>query len=126
MHTGISPTYRGSQCAFWSLHNEDLEMLVRPSMNVPVTSMAVRFTAPDDQMHSVFARCVEAGTDLYVEICHKLIAGELVGKPQDLSKGVEYRSQMRGLREELRVRRLIRDGLIRRFCANTGSIASAL
>ena len=27
MHTGISPTYRGSHCAFWPLHNEDLEML---------------------------------------------------------------------------------------------------
>jgi len=132
MHTGISPIYRGSHCAFWPLHNEELEMLGATvhECTSDIDGGAIYGTRhavlePDDQMFSVFARCVKAGTDLYVETCQKLIAGELVGKPQDLSKGVEYRSQMKGLRAELRTRRLTRDGLIRRFCETTGSTAPA-
>lgn len=132
MHTGISPTYRGSHCAFWPLHNEELEMLGATvhECTSDIDGGAIYGTRhatlePTDQIFSVFGRCVKAGTDLYVETCQKLIAGELVGETQDLSQGVEYRSQMKGLRAELRVRRLIRDGLIRRFCATAGATAGA-
>jgi methionyl-tRNA formyltransferase len=127
MHTGISPFYRGTDCAFWPLHNEDLGMLGATvhecSRDIDGGNIyATRHASLEshDQMFSAFARSVKVGADLYVETSQKLLAGKLVGEPQDLSKGVEYRSQMRGLRAELRVRRLIRNGSIRRFCSSLG------
>ncbi len=127
MHTGISPFYRGTDCAFWPLHNEDLGMLGATVHECTSDIDGGKIYATGhasleshDQMFSVFARCVEVGTDLYVDTARKLLSGELVGEPQDLGNGVEYRSQMRGLRAELKVRRLIRNGSIRRFCAPLG------
>jgi len=70
---------------------------------------------PDDDVFSVFARSVMAGADFYARIVRELIAGRLTGVQQDLSLGKEYRALMRNVRAERKVRRAIKEGIIRRY-----------
>jgi len=122
MHTGISPTYRGSDCAFWPVYNEDLGMLGATVHECTKAldggkifgTTRVQLQA-DDNLNSIFGRCVIAGAKLYAEKVSEVIEHGAVGAPQDLSQGVEYKAHMRGVLAELRVRRSIRQGLIRRF-----------
>jgi hypothetical protein len=55
----------------------------------------------------------------------ELLAGRLEGQPQDLQIGREYRAADHGLRAELRARRAIRGGLIRRYVAGLSEGARA-
>jgi len=122
MHTGISPYYRGADCAFWPIYNRELHMVGATvhecTKNIDGgkifgTTRAQLF--PDDDVFSVFARSVIAGADLYLRIVRELIAGRLTGVQQDLSLGKEYRALMRNVRAERKVRYAIKEGIIRRY-----------
>lgn len=122
MHTGISPYYRGAHCAFWPIYNRELHMVGATvhecTKNIDGgrifgTTKAQLF--PDDDVFSVFARSVMAGADLYLRIVRELIAGRIIGVEQDLSLGKEYRALMRDVRAERKVRRAIKEGIIRRY-----------
>lgn len=120
MHTGISPIYRGSDCTFWPIYNRELHMVGATVHECTSAIDGGRIfktcraeLEPEDQMHDVFARAIKAGAELYIEAVGDYLEDRLQGEPQDLSKGVEYRAAMRTLGAELRVRRLIRRGLIR-------------
>ena len=122
MHTGISPYYRGCDCAFWPLHNKELHMLgatvhecVKDVDGGRIFGTAGIELHADDDLFAVFARCVDAGASLYVQKVEELLQGKLKGDPQDLSKGVEYMAVMRDARAERKVRDSIRAGMIRRF-----------
>lgn len=123
MHTGISPHYRGSSCAFWPLHNQELDLLGATVHEVTSDLDGGRIFAtgrahlePTDGVHHVFGRCVLVGAALFTEILRQLSISDLEPIPQDLSIGREYRAAMRGPLAELRVRRAIRHGLIRDYC----------
>jgi len=122
MHTGISPYYRGADCAFWPIYNRELQMVGATvhecTKNIDGGKIFGTTTArllPDDDVFSVFARSVIAGADLYLRIVRELIAGRLTGVQQDLSLGKEYRALMRNVRAERQVRRAIKEGIIRRY-----------
>jgi len=70
---------------------------------------------PDDDVFSRFARSVMGGEDPYLRIVRESIAGRLIGAEQDLSLGKEYRALMRDVRAERKVRRAIKEGIIRRY-----------
>ena len=115
MHTGISPYYRGSSCAFWPIHEGESER-VGATVHECTSAIdggeiyAVR-RAPlfsDDSLHSVFARAAAAGADAYVEVLKQAMAGRLAGEGQDLSKGREFPGSKRGLAAELRARLRLR------------------
>lgn len=123
LHTGISPHYRGSACAFWPIHNGEPEMIgatVHEICSVidggPIYGTTRVSLEPGDDLHAVFARAVVAGADLYAQVVSDLVAGtgDPDGKPQDPHIGTEYRAHMRGLRAERRARRLLRTGLLDR------------
>jgi len=126
MHTGLSPYYRGCDCTLWPIHNGEPEMVgatvhecTQQVDGGKVFGIRKARLEGDDQLHTVFARAVVAGTDLYIEVVRSLAAGErLEGQEQDLTVGKEYRASMRGLGAELRVRRLIKKGLICRLVAS--------
>ncbi len=129
MHTGISPYYRGTNCAFWPLYTGELHMLGATVHECVAAVDAGKVYATgratlraDDGLHAVFGRCVEVGAELYVDVAKRLQNGALEGQVQDLSIGREYRAAMRGLREELAVRRMIRRGDIRRFVERGGCV----
>lgn len=122
MHTGIAPHYRGADCAFWPIYNQELHMIgatvhectmVIDGGKIFGTAKAQLF--PNDDIFSIFARSVVAGTDLYVRIVQELIAGRLNGVEQDLSLGKEYRALMRDVRAEQAVRKLIQERVICRY-----------
>lgn len=113
MHTGLSPEYRGSDCAFWPVHDQRFDLLGATvhecTSRVDGGAILGRCNAhpqDGDGLHDIFARCVLAGADLYAECAAAALEmGAIVGTEQDLSKGKEYRSWMRGVRAELRARR---------------------
>ena len=122
MHTGISPYYRGCDCAFWPLHNEELHMLgatvhecVKDVDGGRIFGTTGIELHADDDLFAVFARCVDAGASLYVQKAEELLEHGLQGEPQDLSMGVEYMAVMRDAKAERKVRARIRAGMIRQY-----------
>jgi folate-dependent phosphoribosylglycinamide formyltransferase PurN len=121
LHTGISPRYRGTDCAFWPVVNGEPEWLgatvhectaeVDGGQIFAVTKAAWE---PEDGVHELFARAVLAGADLYVDVLSRYVqGGAVVGTGQDLSTGREYRGYMRTLGPELKARWALRRGLLR-------------
>lgn len=112
MHTGISPRYRGTACAFWPIHNEEPEWLGATvhECTSDVDGGRIFATAGirperDDTLHHVFARTVRSGAQVYGDVVETAVDGTLAGEVQDLSTGTEYRGRQRGLRSELVARR---------------------
>jgi methionyl-tRNA formyltransferase len=133
LHTGISPYYRGADCTFWPLHNHELHMLGATIHECTMQLDGGRIFAigqaslqEDDDLYSVVARCLIIGADLYVKAAKDLIAGRLEGSLQDLSVGREYKVVMRNMRADMKVRREIKKGLIRRYVVSQVSRAKAI
>lgn len=112
LHTGISPRYRGTGCAFWPIHNGEPQFVGATvhECTAAVDGGRIFATCPappqrGDSLHHIFARAVLAGSAAYVEVIGQALAGPLAGVPQDLSAGREYPGAARGLLSELRARR---------------------
>lgn len=111
MHTGLSPYYRGTACAFWPIAMNDPER-VGATVHRCTSQMdggTIYFSEStrlfrDDDLHSIFARAVKTGGKGYVEVLRALFRNELVGVQPNLSVGREYRGHMRGIRAEIRAR----------------------
>jgi hypothetical protein len=119
MHTGISPHYRGTDCAFWPVVNRDPTRIgatvheCTPRADAgPVFAVSTADLTPDDGIHQLFARAVAAGAEAYADTARRYLAGDLRGDPQDLSVGREYRGHMRTLGPELQARWALRRGLL--------------
>ena len=115
MHTGISPRYRGTDCAFWPLVNGEPEWIgatVHECTSAvdggKIFATAKASLTRGDRLHGAFARAVVRGADLYADVVRRYLDGDLDGQPQDLSAGVEYRGHMRTLQPELRARWTLR------------------
>ena len=111
MHTGISPQYRGTSCAFWPIYYREPEMVgatVHECVAAVDGGEIYRIVKADlfrgDSLHKVFARAAKAGAEAYVQVLQDAIDGRLTGHKQDLSEGREFRGAMRGLRAELLTR----------------------
>lgn len=122
LHTGISPYYRGCDCAFWPVHNEELHMLgatVHECTNKvdggQIFGTAKASVQSEDCLFTIFARCVQAGSELYVRIVQEVVGSHPIGIVQDLSVGREYKACMRGVWAEWCTRRKIKAGLVRRY-----------
>lgn len=115
MHTGLSPWYRGTACAFWPIFDGKPEFVgatVHECTNV-VDGGKIFFSSRadlffGDDLHSVFARSVKVGAEGYVEVIGKALADKLVGTRQDLSVGKEYNGAMLGFWAEWNARRSLR------------------
>ena len=126
LHTGMSPYYRGSECAFWPLYYGELERLgatvhqcTRDIDGGVIYKVGQLQLEPEDDRFCVFARAVKLGTDLYVQAVQELLDGRLQGRSQQLELGREYRAAMKSWWHELAVRRRIRQGLIRDYAARS-------
>jgi methionyl-tRNA formyltransferase len=131
VHTGVSPHYRGAECTFWPLHNREPHMLgatvhecTRDIDGGRIFAIGRPRVEADDCMHAIYARCVTVAAELYIDVVTRMQAGDVTGAPQDLSIGREYRAHMHGLRAELTVRRLLKDGLIRRYAREQVPVAA--
>lgn len=119
MHTGISPRYRGADTYFWPLYNEEPEWvgttihyLDEGVDSGPIIAVVRPVIEADDSPDSLFAKCVVAGADRYVDAVGAALDGTLVGEDQDLTSGRNYLAVDRTVAAERRVRRLLREGLL--------------
>lgn len=112
MHTGISPRYRGTSCAFWPILNGEPEWVgatvhectsALDGGQIYATQRATLYQG--DSLHHIFARAVVAGGTLYGPAIAAAQNNTLVGTAQDLTAGREYSGSARGLISELRARR---------------------
>lgn len=115
MHTGLSPWYRGVQCAFWPIVEGRPDMVgatvhectAKVDGGVIYSRRAATLVRGDD-LHAVFGRAVLVGAQAYAEVIAAACTGTLAGEAQDHSIGREYRGTMLGLRAELQARRMLR------------------
>ena len=114
MHTGVSPYYRGTACAFWPVANGELDMLgatiheCTSAIDGGAIYEVVRTAYnPGDDLHTLFGRAVMAGSEAYVRVVQAYLAGKLAGAPQDLGIGREYRGSDLTIGPELRARLLL-------------------
>lgn len=124
LHTGLSPHYRGADCAFWPLYDGRPDLVGATVHECTarvdggrVFGRATAMLEEDDDVESVFVRCVLGGAELYAHVVTTLPWQRLaeVGQVQDLEAGTEYRGADRGLRAELTTRRHLRNGLVRQY-----------
>jgi methionyl-tRNA formyltransferase len=122
LHSGMSPRYRGTDCAFWPVVNREPQWIGATvhecTADVDGGAVFAVAAAPwvaQDGLHDLFARALIRGADLYVDaVARYLRDGDIVGQPQDLHSGTEYRGYMRTLGPELRAHWALRRGLLSR------------
>ena len=120
LHTGLSPTYRGSDTIFWALHNGEPQNVgvtvhrVDPGVDSgPILARGRPKIEPGDDEDLLFAKAVKLGSDLLCRAIRRELAGSAKPMVQDLSSGREYRTVQRTVTAEFRTRRLLRQGLVR-------------
>jgi methionyl-tRNA formyltransferase len=132
LHSGISPYYRGTDCVFWAIYNQELQLLgatvhectsdVDGGRIFGTTTIKL---SEDDTMFSILGKCIIAGADLYGRIVKQFLESGLEGSLQDSSVGREYKAFMRGLGAEFKVRRSLSKGVVKRFVKTNQYRASA-
>lgn len=116
LHTGISPRYRGADCYFWPIHNNEPNWIGATvhACTADLDGGAIYGTIPTqieagDGLGEIFGRCVAVGSNLYKSIVEDLVSGkEVSARVQNLSVGQEYKVAMRGWAAELRVSKILR------------------
>jgi methionyl-tRNA formyltransferase len=118
LHGGLSPEYRGADCTFWALYNEEPEKIGCTLHYIDAGIDTGRLIAhispeirPNDDELSLFWRAVKESAKVYAELMRRLASGDSIGVPQS-GKGRLYQVKQRGLRQERRVDQLLRDGLL--------------
>ena len=108
MHQGICPYYRGTGCDFWPIVNGDFEMIGATVHQCTsqidggsIFEIAHVTCEPGDDLYAVAGRTLVAGTQAYVRVVERYLAGKLQGMAQDLSFGREYRGSDLTLGPEL-------------------------
>ncbi len=112
MHTGLSPRYRGTHCAFWPIVENRLDMLGATvhTCTIEIDGGAIHEQVrvgikPGDTVHDVFARCVSAGAAAYARTAKRFVEGAApVENAQHPTDGGVYVAADRGVVAELRAR----------------------
>jgi len=111
MHTGVSPYYRGTGCAFFPIVYGDFHRLgatIHECISAldagQIFDVVYVVCVPGDNLHTVFARTVIAGANSYARVVRSYLAGARCGVAQDLSLGREYRGCEYTLGAELKAR----------------------
>ena len=119
LHGGLSPEYRGADCTFWALYNAEPEKIGCTLHYIDAGIDTGRLIAhvspelrPGDDELALFWRSVKESAQVYTELMQRLAQGESLGTAQH-GKGRLYQVKQRGLRQELAVDRMLRDGLLR-------------
>ena len=119
LHGGLSPEYRGADCTFWALYNNEPEKIGCTLHFIDAgidTGRLIAHVSPaidgnEDEL-LLFWRAVRDSAAVYVEAIRRLARGDAIGVTQP-SRGTLYQMRQRGLRHELRVARALRKGLLR-------------
>lgn len=119
LHGGLSPEYRGADCTFWALHNNEPHKvgctLHWIDAGIDTGGLIAHVSPevfPDDDELKLFWRSVQTSAQVYADLVRRLAAGERFGQRQ-AHKGRLYQVKQRGLKHELQVARQLRAGQLR-------------
>ncbi len=119
LHGGLSPHYRGADCTFWALYNQEPEQIgctlhyIDPGIDSGklIAHISPEIKATDDEL-TLFWRAVYDSGDVYAEFLNRVEKGEPFGQTQT-EKGSLYQVKDRGLKHEKTLDRLMKDGLLK-------------
>ncbi len=119
LHGGLSPEYRGADCTFWALYNQEPEKIgctihyINAGIDTGdlIAHVSPEVKASDDEL-TLFWRAVSDSTEAFVELMDRLEKGERFGSLQT-AKGRLYQVKDRQGSHEAELDRLMRDGLLR-------------
>jgi methionyl-tRNA formyltransferase len=120
LHGGLSPEYRGADCTFWALYNNEPEKVgctlhwIDPGIDTGrlIAHISPEVRPGDDEL-TLFWRGVKKSASVYAELIRRLAEGERFGQPQQ-EKGRLYQVRQRGLRHEQQVERALKNGILAR------------
>jgi methionyl-tRNA formyltransferase len=122
LHGGLSPEYRGADCTFWALYNNEpgkagctLHFIDQGIDTGRLIAHICPEVHDDDDELILFWRSIRESARVYAELMQRMARGETPGVPQG-GRGRLYQVKQRGLRQELKVARMLHDGLLH----NTG------
>ncbi len=118
LHGGLSPEYRGADCTFWALYNQEPEKVgctvhyINAGIDTGhiIAHVSPEIKASDDEL-SLFWRAVRSSTHVFTELLNRIEQGESFGQIQT-HKGHLYQVKDRGLKHEQAVDALLQSGLL--------------
>jgi len=118
LHGGLSPHYRGADCTFWALYNEEPEQVgctlhyINAGIDTGdlICHISPEIKPGDDEL-TLFWRAVHDSADIYVETLQRLANGEKFGQVQH-EKGSLYQVKDRTRQAEKKLEHLIGKGLL--------------
>ena len=118
LHGGLSPDYRGADCTFWALYNQQPEKVgctvhyINAGIDTGniIAHVSPEIKATDDEL-SLFWRAVQASTEVFSVLLNRLEQGETFGQIQT-HKGHLYQVKDRTRKHEQLVDALIQSGLL--------------
>ncbi len=119
LHGGLSPHYRGADCTFWALYNEEVDQIgctlhfIDPGID---TGALIAHVCPevrdgDDEL-TLFWRAVRDSAEAYAELLQRLARGERFGETQT-ERGRLYQVKDRSWAHERDLATRISKGLLR-------------
>jgi len=119
LHGGLSPHYRGADCTFWALYNQEPDQVgctlhyIAPGIDTGdlIAHISPEVHEGDDEL-TLFWRAVQDSADVYAELLDRMEKGEKIGQ-QQTEKGSLYQVKDRGLKHEQHLKKLLQNGLLR-------------
>ena len=119
LHGGLSPEYRGADCTFWALHNQEPEKVgctfhyINEGIDTGnmIAHVSPEIKETDDEL-TLFWRGIHDSTATVAELLSRLAQGEALGVPQT-HKGSLYQVKDRSLQDEKKLETLLRNGLLK-------------
>lgn len=119
LHGGLSPHYRGADCTFWALYNQEPDQVgctlhyIASGIDTGdlIAHISPEVHEGDDEL-TLFWRAVQDSAEVYAEFLDRIEKGEKIGQPQR-EKGSLYQVKDRGLKHERHLEKLLLNGLLR-------------
>ena len=119
LHGGLSPHYRGADCTFWALYNEEPEQIgctlhfINEGIDTGklIAHISPEVKATDDEL-TLFWRAVKDSADIYAELMDKFEQNQSLGKYQS-EKGTLYQVKDRELKHEQKLNQILANGLLK-------------
>ncbi len=119
LHGGLSPEYRGADCTFWALYNQEPDKVgcTIHYINAGIdTGNLIAHVSPEvketDTELELFWRAVKSSTQAFCELFDRLESGEKFGTIQE-SKGKLYQVKDRQAGHERHLEQLFTNGLLK-------------
>jgi methionyl-tRNA formyltransferase len=119
LHGGLSPHYRGADCTFWALYNQEPDQVgctlhyIDPGID---TGMLVAHISPevtpDDSENSLFWKGIKESAQVYCDLMGRLKNGQSPGKNQ-MEIGSLYQVKKRTMYHQKKLETSLANGLLK-------------